>query len=74
MEVWLIFACLYAPTIGAALYLTRCEQKRNSIETDGFYKIGLALCPIWPLVGLVMIADYIFNVSGKFDTLERKAT
>lgn len=74
MEVWLIFACLYALTIGAALYLTRCEQKRNSIETDGFYKIGLALCIIWPLVGLVIIADYIFNASEKFDASGRKAT
>lgn len=74
MEVWLIFASLYTLTVGTALYLTRCEQRRNPIETDGFQMIGLALCMIWPLVGLVAIADYFFDASGHADTSGSKVT
>ncbi|TNJ40979.1 hypothetical protein [Phaeobacter sp. B1627] len=55
MEFLFIFTAMYVPTVLLALLLTHWEQKENPEETSELRLLGLLLCAVWPLVGLVMV-------------------
>ncbi len=56
MGLWQILVVLYMFSTAFALYMTRREQRQTGQGSVFLNSVGFAVCTVWPLVMISMLA------------------